>query len=92
MAGNENALAKELETFEKLKNTLLAESEGKYAVIHGDNLYGVFADESDAIEIGYKQFGNVPFLVKRITPVEMLVNFASNTLGLTDAGLQCTGN
>src|SRR5262245_19961648 len=81
-----DVLSKELETFKKLMDSLLVDAEGKYALIHKDVLHGTYAYEYDAIQIGYKQFGNVPFLVKKISAVETPVNFASNTLGLTDAG------
>ena len=42
----------------------------------------VFDTEADAIRDGYRQFGNVPFLVKRIEPVDTPERFVSNLVAL----------
>ena len=62
-------LSLELETFEKLKPKLLAD-EGKYAVIKGDVLLGVYSNYEDALKIGYEKSGLEPFLVKKISAIE----------------------
>lgn len=66
-------LQQELETFERLKDQLL-QDEGKYAVISGKELLGVYSSYDDALKIGYEHYALTPFLVKKICVVEP-VNF-----------------
>ena len=73
------ALEKELETYERLKEQLLLESDGKYAVISGDALLGVYSTYDDALKIGYEKCSLNPFLVKKITAIEP-INFFSRSL------------
>lgn len=72
---SDGALQKELQTFERVKQDLLTE-EGKYAVISGDDLLGVYTTYEDALKIGYEKCQLKPFLVKKITAAEP-VNFFS---------------
>lgn len=60
----------ELETYEQNRERLLGEHEGKYVLIHGDEVVGAYESKIDAIYLGYKKFGNVPFLVKQVVEVE----------------------
>jgi len=64
------ALEKELETFERKLPELKAEHEGKFALVHGDELVDVFSSYEDAIKAGYSRFGLSPFLVKQIHALE----------------------
>ena len=59
------SLEKELETFNKHKADLLKDA-GKFALVHGDSLAGIYDTYADAIREGYKQFGLKAFLVKQI--------------------------
>lgn len=68
-----NPLQQELETFEQLKDQLL-QDEGKYAVISGKELLGVYSSYDDALQIGYERYNLTPFLVKKISTVEP-INF-----------------
>ena len=63
------ALEKELATYYK-KLPELKDSEGKFALIHGDELADLFSSYDDAIKEGYNRFGLTPFLVKQIRSVE----------------------
>ena len=72
------ALEKELQTYEKLKPTLLAEA-GKFAVISSEELLGVYETYDDALKIGYEKCKLNPFLVKRIQAVEP-VNFFTRAI------------
>jgi len=63
------ALEKELETY-KAKLLELSASEGKFVVIQGDQIVGIFEAYADAIKKGYEDFGLKPFLVKQIQTVE----------------------
>lgn len=75
-------LQAELTTYENEKAELLTEHEGKFVLIHGSEVVAVFDDEQDAINEGFKRFGNVPFLVKQILEVDIPVQIASNFLDL----------
>ena len=75
-------LANELEAFERQKDDLLGKAEGKFALVRDDEVAGVFDSKEDAIEEGYKQFGNIPFLVKQIVRVETPQNYISFLLGI----------
>jgi hypothetical protein len=62
------ALEKELETFKRELPNLLAQ-EGKYVVVSGDDIVGVFAAYEDALTVGYEKCGLKPFLVKKIQAI-----------------------
>jgi hypothetical protein len=64
------ALEKELETFRRKLQELQAEHEGKFVLIHGDEVVDVFTSYDDAIKAGYSNFGLSPFLVKQIHALE----------------------
>ncbi|MGD0567939.1 MAG: hypothetical protein ABSA78_06005 [Candidatus Sulfotelmatobacter sp.] len=65
------ALEKELATYnEKLPQ--LKENEGKFVLIHGDQLVDVYTSYEDAIKEGYAKFKLEPFLVKQIHSVEQV--------------------
>jgi hypothetical protein len=74
------ALETELQTFQKLRASLLSD-EGKYAVIAGEDLLGVYSTYDDALKIGYEKRKLEPFLVKKIEAIEP-VNFFSRPLSL----------
>ncbi len=65
------ALEKELETY---KNRLpeFKGSEGKFVLIHGDQVVGTFTSYEDAIKEGYAKFKLQPFLVKQIQTIEQV--------------------
>ena len=63
-------LAKELATYEAHRDELLGSHEGKYVLVHGDKIEGVWDTYKDALEAGYRDFGLEPFLVKQIQGIE----------------------
>ena len=65
-------LSKELETYEKKRSELLAEHEGKYVVIHDEEIAGFWDTWGDALKVGYKKFSLKSFLIKRIETVEQV--------------------
>jgi hypothetical protein len=71
------ALEKERQTYQRELPNLLP-SEGKYVLIHGDGVVGVYDTYNDALKIGYDRFGLQPFLVKRIQAVEQVHCFTRN--------------
>jgi hypothetical protein len=72
-----NPLQQELETYAAHKAELVSKAAGKYVLIKGKKIIDIFENQADAIAAGYKQFGNVPFLVKQIQEIETPVNFYS---------------
>ena len=73
-------LSEDLNLFESQRASLLEKSEGKFVLIHDDEVMGIYDSEQDAIREGYKHLGNVPFLVKRIATVEVPLYFTSNLI------------
>jgi len=71
-AGMSTVLGKELETYRRVLPGLLADPEkvGKYVLIRGDELFGVYPTQNEAIEAGYDRFGVVPLLAKQIVERE----------------------
>lgn len=69
------ALERELETYRRLVGGELAAEDGRYALIAGDDLLGVFDSYTDALTAGYKARGMEPFLVKKIATVETVAFF-----------------
>lgn len=72
----------ELCTYAKHWDDLLRTAEGQFVLIHEQEIVGVYVEKMDAIADGYRRFGNVPFLVKRIVRVEQPETFASSLLGI----------
>lgn len=78
----EAVLHEELDTYKAKKDELLRTAPGKYVLIHKDRVVGTFDTRGDAISQGYRQFGNVPFLTKKIEAVEEPVVLASHLVKL----------
>jgi hypothetical protein len=69
------ALEQEIQTYNRELNSLLGQ-EGKFVVIAGDKVIGVYATYEDAIKVGYEKCGMTPFLVKKIQAVEQIQYFS----------------
>lgn len=65
------ALEKELETY-RSKLAELLQHEGKFVLIHGEDIVDYFSSYEDAIKDGYRRFSLTPFLVKQIQAVEQI--------------------
>jgi hypothetical protein len=63
------ALETELATY-KAKLEELKAQEGKYVLIHGNDVIDTFSSYDDALKAGYAAVGLKPFLVKQIQGVE----------------------
>ena len=72
----------ELATFEKNRDRFVATAEGKYVLIHRRQIVGLYESEWDAIDEGYRRFGNVPFLVKQITRLDLPIVLTSNLIAV----------
>jgi hypothetical protein len=69
-------LAREIAAFERLRPDLVAEFEGRWAVVFGDDLIGVRDDWESALKLGYEARGLEPFLVKEILTVDRVHYFS----------------
>ena len=69
------ALEKELETYTR-ELPQLGEHEGKFVLIHQDEVVDVFQAYEDALKEGYDRFGLDPFLVKQIQAIERVQYFS----------------
>lgn len=81
------ALETELATFEAIKATLLANHEGKFALIKGADFLGSFDTAENAYAEGIKRFGRGEFLIKRISVKDEVYTNKALCLGLINAHL-----
>ena len=70
----EMALEQELATYNAKLESLLP-NEGRFVLIHGDEVVGIFDSYSDALSHAYGQFGVEPFLVRKISSIETISFF-----------------
>ncbi|MGQ9695189.1 MAG: hypothetical protein ACUVWV_10640 [Thermodesulfobacteriota bacterium] len=75
-------LSKELKTYEASLESLLGSHEGKFVLIHDEKILGTFDSQMDAVTWGYRELGNVPFLVKQVVKVDVPLSFVSNLPGV----------
>jgi hypothetical protein len=73
------ALEKEMITYGKKLPSLIAQ-QGKFVLIQGDDVVGVYDSYEDALKFGYERFKLDPFLVKQIAPAER-VSFFTRDIG-----------
>lgn len=66
------ALEKELAVFSQRLPEFKAEHQGKFVLIHGDEVVDFFSSYDDAIKAGYAKFKLAPFLVKQIQALEQV--------------------
>lgn len=75
-------LEKEIAVFEKLKPQLLEHHLGKFALIIGESVVGVYDSPQTAYVAGLAAHGNVPMLIKIITEHEGVETIPALVLGL----------
>ncbi len=74
-------LEKELATY-RSKLPELISNEGKFAVISGDQVLGIYETYADALKTGYEKVGtDVPFLVKQISQQEQAFFISRDVIG-----------
>jgi hypothetical protein len=66
------ALESEIATYQRCLPELLVADEGRYVVIHGDEVAGTWQTYQDALQSGYAKYGLDPFLVKQILIAEQV--------------------
>ncbi len=67
-------LEKEITVYNKQLPSLLKD-EGKFVVIYGEDIIGVYSAYDDALKAGYEKALLNPFLVKKIRGTELIAHF-----------------
>lgn len=67
---------KESKIFEENRKDLVAKAEGRYVLIKGVKIIGIYDTRRDAVMEGCKEFGKPPFYVKKIERVDTLVKIS----------------
>lgn len=70
----EQSLQAEVRTYNAKLPELLG-SLGKFVLIKGDDLVGIYDTYGDALKVGYEKFRLEPFMVKQIAPAEQIQSF-----------------
>ena len=81
----DHPLATELAFYDASRAQLLSAHRGKYALIKGKELIGVFDSSEAAVNEGTAKFGLEPFLVKLIIDVEPEAQYPALVVGLISA-------
>ena len=68
----------ETKTFNEKLPELLVSDNGKYVVIKGSNIEGIFTSQDDALKCGYSKFKKEPFFMQQILPFQMSNYFRFN--------------
>lgn len=80
MSADRLPLQTEIDTYNAKLPELLG-SVGKFVVIKGAQIEGIYDTYGDALKIGYERFGLEPFFVKQIAPSEQ-IHFFTRELDL----------
>lgn len=79
------ALREELGFFQSMRAQLLMAHEGKFVLIKGHELVGVFESQQQAYALGLEKLGNVPFLIKQVVREEPVQTIPALHFGLIRA-------
>jgi hypothetical protein len=73
---DQQILERELSTFRQRKPELMADSLGKFAVVSGERVLGVWDTYEAALAAGYELVGvDDPFLVRQVEATETVFHF-----------------
>ncbi len=79
-------LDQEIKYYEAQREQLLATNQGKFVLIKGENIIGIYDSEAAAYDEGLSKIGNQPFLIKQITDQDGdSITLPAYALGLIDA-------
>ncbi len=79
------ALEQELATFNKNLPDWLQTHEGKFVLVVGEELVGVFDNPQAAYEAGIQRFGNIAMLIREVRREDETAFFPALNLGLIHA-------
>lgn len=66
------ALKTERAAYDRMRAALEAKYTDEWAVVHGDELVGVYADFQDAAREARQRFGYGPYLIRQVAPTDWL--------------------
>jgi hypothetical protein len=81
------ALETEVGFYNELLPELLEQGEGKYVVIKGRELLGVYGDSDLAYGAGLERYGFTSFLLRPIRAVQPVLDLTNLHLGLIRGGV-----
>ncbi len=70
-------IAKEVAYYERSRADLVSSSNGKFVLIKNESVEGTFDRFLDAMDEGYRRFGSGPFLVRKISQHDEVINVTS---------------
>jgi hypothetical protein len=73
-----HVLDREYETYEKYRARLVAEHDGEYVVIKGEEVIGVWPTVHEALVEAGRRFPFQPVMVDRISAVDEVVTMSAN--------------
>lgn len=82
------ALETESTFYETISSQLLEHNKGKFALVVGNELLGIFDRPDTAYARGIELRGNVPMLIKPITDEQKIESIPAMVLGLINAHVQ----
>ena len=72
----------EIERYNELLPELLASSKGKFVVIKGRELLGIFDSNDDAYEAGLESYGLSGFMLRPVRETQPVVSIPALQLGI----------
>lgn len=87
MARKRLELKTELAYFNRIEKDLLPKHKGKFALIKGKNLAGLYKTPRSAYQKGLKKFGETQFLIKEVVGKENIESIPTITHRLIRASL-----
>ena len=85
ISGDAATLTEETKYYHEIKESLLSTAEGKFALIKGQKLVGLYDSPDRAYAEGIAQLGNVPMLIVQVKKEEAKIQIPALTLGLIRA-------
>ena len=79
------ALEREQEWFRQHRKELLEQHAGKWIVVHGETLVGVYDDFDTAFGEGIRKTGDERILVRSVTPDDEPFSAPANCMGILRA-------
>lgn len=80
-----SVLQPEVDFFEAHKDEWLKEFRGQFVLVKNRQRVGVFTAYQDAVNDGFRRFGNQPFLVKQVVENEPMVQVPALYVGAISA-------
>ena len=76
----EDVLGREMATYKARKDEFLATHPGEYVLIHGDEVVGFWPTRGEALDVGYRRFGSVPMLAKKVVEKDRVIFLGGGSL------------